>query len=156
MPKGYSSYEELVKNPSLFKQKLYSDPFISKFPVLSLKQIKEKSNESDIFFAKEINIKRKINYQRSSYNPPNKQININNSYNNVARYEYSHVNKNNDNKNNNSNSIKNQPIQKNLSENKMKINYKINNRSPQPRNFQRLNIIHNNINNNQNIVYDTQ
>ena len=88
MPKGYSSYEELVKNPSLFKQKLYEDPFISKFPALSLKEIKDKANESDIFFVKEINPrKEKVPSQKlPQYNFQNSDIfNLKNDDENLSK-----------------------------------------------------------------------
>ena len=100
MPKGYSSYEELVKNPSLFKQKLYSDPFISKFPVLSLKQIKEKSNESDIFFAKEVNPrKEKVPSKISQHNFQNSDIfNLKNDDENLLKCGEKYLFKNNDDK----------------------------------------------------------
>ena len=75
MPKGYTSYEEMVKNPTLFKKRLYNDPFISRFPAVSLKQIKEKSNESDIFFVKDVNPrKEKVPAQNTPHNYQNSDI----------------------------------------------------------------------------------
>lgn len=52
-PEGYNHYEILVKNPVLLKKELLSNPITSRLPNISIKEIKEKSNNSDIFFTKE-------------------------------------------------------------------------------------------------------
>ena len=52
LPKGYPQYELLVNNPNLFIKQIQSDPFAGKLPDYSLKIIKKKSYDSDIFFNK--------------------------------------------------------------------------------------------------------
>ena len=54
LPKGYPEYEVLVKNPKMLKRQVSTNnPY--KLPFLNLKEIKEKSYASDIFFRKQIN-----------------------------------------------------------------------------------------------------
>ncbi len=53
LPKGYKEYEYIVNNPKLLKKQISSNnPFAGKLPDLSLKEIRDKSRESDIFFRK--------------------------------------------------------------------------------------------------------
>ena len=52
LPKGYGSYELLVNNHILLLKQIKEDPFSGKLPYFSLKKIKTKSYESDIFFTK--------------------------------------------------------------------------------------------------------
>ena len=49
LPKGYSEYEFLVKNPKVLKRQVSTNN-PNKFPFLNIKEIKEKSYASDIFF----------------------------------------------------------------------------------------------------------
>ena len=51
LPKGYNKYEYIVNNPKLLKKEITSkNKFAGKLPDLTLKDIKEKSRKSDIFF----------------------------------------------------------------------------------------------------------
>lgn len=52
-PKGYTSYELLVKNPNLFSKKLKYKYSINKSLSIIAKSIRDKSNKSDIFFFKQ-------------------------------------------------------------------------------------------------------
>ena len=52
LPQGYSKYEELVNNPKLLLKQIKSDPFAGNLPDSTLKTIKQKSYDSDIFFNK--------------------------------------------------------------------------------------------------------
>lgn len=52
LPEGYPKYELLVNNPKLFIKKVQNDPLVGKLPDYSLKIIKQKSYDSDIFFNK--------------------------------------------------------------------------------------------------------
>ena len=52
LPEGYPKYELLVNNPKLLLKQIKSDPFAGKLPDYSLKIIRKKSYESDIFFSK--------------------------------------------------------------------------------------------------------
>ena len=69
LPKGYPNYEILVNNPKLLIKKINNDVFAGKFPDYSLKVIKQKSYDSDIFFNKPKNNK------ENSYNKKIKQHN---------------------------------------------------------------------------------
>ena len=62
LPSGYSNYELLVNNPKLLIKQIKSNPSAGKLPPYSLKIIKQKSYDSDIFFNKPPNNK------ESSYN----------------------------------------------------------------------------------------
>ena len=53
LPKGYPEYELLVKYPKLLIKKLKNDSFAGKLPEYTLKEIRNKSDTSDIFFLKE-------------------------------------------------------------------------------------------------------
>lgn len=50
LPKNYSDYELLVKNPKLLQQKLNQDSFSGKLPYCTLNDIVNKVNNTDIFF----------------------------------------------------------------------------------------------------------
>ena len=69
LPQGYPNYELLVNNPKLLIKQIKSDPFAGKLPDYSLKVIKQKSYDSDIFFSKNQSKK------ESSYNKKIKQHN---------------------------------------------------------------------------------
>ena len=69
LPKGYPNYEILVNNPKLLIKQINNDPFAGKLPDYSLKVIKQKSYDSDIFFNKPKNKK------ESSFNNKLKQHN---------------------------------------------------------------------------------
>ena len=69
LPRGYSNYELLVNNPKLLIKQIKSNPSAGKLPPYSLKIIKQKSYDSDIFFNKPPNNK------ESSYNKNIKQHN---------------------------------------------------------------------------------
>ena len=53
LPKGYPEYELLVKNPKLLAKKIKDDPFAGKLPEYTLKEIRHKSDTTDIFFLNE-------------------------------------------------------------------------------------------------------
>jgi hypothetical protein len=50
LPKGYPEYEYCVLNPKYFKENLKKNPFINKEHIYNIKEIKQKSDKSDIFF----------------------------------------------------------------------------------------------------------
>ena len=84
-PKGYASYELLVKNPKIFSKQLKKNNYINKNYSLTLKQIRDKNNNSDIFFLKnpsekEVSFKYDIignNYQNSDiFNIKNDEQNL--------------------------------------------------------------------------------
>ena len=50
LPKGYPEYEYCVLNPKYFKENLKKNPFINKDHIHDVKEIKQKSDKSDIFF----------------------------------------------------------------------------------------------------------
>ena len=50
LPKGYPEYEYCVLNPKYFKENLKKNPFINKDQIYNVKEIKQKSDKSDIFF----------------------------------------------------------------------------------------------------------
>ena len=60
LPNGYPNYELLVNNPKLLIKKIKNDPFAGKLPDYSLKVIKQKSYDSDIFFNKPQNKKENL------------------------------------------------------------------------------------------------
>ena len=85
LPKGYASYELLVKHPRIFSNQLKRNSYINKNYSITLKQIKDKSNKSDIFFLKnpsekEVSFKYKIqlnNFQNSDvFNIKNDEQNL--------------------------------------------------------------------------------
>ena len=51
-PKGYASYDLLIKNPKIFSKQLKYNNYINKNFSTTLKQIREKAYKSDIFFNK--------------------------------------------------------------------------------------------------------
>ena len=63
-PLGYEIYEEMVKNRKLFMKKMQENPFFNKIPQFSLKEMKQKVNNSDIFLlvknAENIDLEKKI------------------------------------------------------------------------------------------------
>ena len=65
LPKGYGEYELLVNNHKLLLQKIKDDPFAGKLPYFSMKKIKSKSYESDIFFNKPNNDRCFVNLKNS-------------------------------------------------------------------------------------------
>ena len=53
LPKGYKEYEYIVNNPRLIQKQISTNnPFAGRLPDLSLKDIRDKSRQSDIFFRK--------------------------------------------------------------------------------------------------------
>ena len=52
LPEGYSKYELLVNNPKLLLKEIKNDPFAGNLPEFKLKNIQQKSYESDIFFTR--------------------------------------------------------------------------------------------------------
>ena len=50
LPKDYPHYEYCVLNPKYFQENLKKNPFINKEKTTDLKEITQKSNQSDIFF----------------------------------------------------------------------------------------------------------
>ena len=53
IPKGYKEYEYIVNNPRLIQKQISTNnPFAGRLPDLSLKDIRDKSRQSDIFFRK--------------------------------------------------------------------------------------------------------
>ena len=85
LPKGYASYELLVRQPKLFLKQFKKDNNINRNYSLTLKQIRDKANKSDIFFLKnpsekEVSFKYEIvshNYQNSDiFNVKNDKQNL--------------------------------------------------------------------------------
>ena len=66
LPKGYSHYELIVKNPKLLKEQLKNNVFANNYPDLTLNKIRRISNESDIFFKKPITFKENL-YNKKIY-----------------------------------------------------------------------------------------
>ena len=50
LPKGYPEYEYCVLHQKYFKENLKKNPFINKEHIYNIKEIKQKSDQSDIFF----------------------------------------------------------------------------------------------------------
>ena len=76
LPQGYSNHEKFVINPILFKQKISTDPFISRLPDINIKEIKQKSNETDIFHIKPQSNKDNINITKTMNYPNNMSSDI--------------------------------------------------------------------------------
>ena len=85
LPRGYSEYELLVLSPKLLIKKIKNDPFAGKLPEHTLKEIRSKSDASDIFFMKEPsekefnhrNIKKSNDNQNSDiFNTKNDDFNL--------------------------------------------------------------------------------
>ena len=74
LPKGYPQYEYCVLNQKYFNENLRKNPFINNEQIYNLKEIKEKSNKTDIFFLgpkseKEANLLKNDNNEKSkNYN----------------------------------------------------------------------------------------
>ena len=60
MPKNFQNYDLLVKNPNILLNKLKDDSKKRKMPFLTSKEIKQKMNETDIFFVKSKKIMKNI------------------------------------------------------------------------------------------------
>ena len=73
LPKGYPEYELLVQNPKLLKKYLKNNYFANHLPEFTLTNIRQKQNESDIFF------KNPITFKESLYNKRIKPNNYNSS-----------------------------------------------------------------------------
>ena len=58
-PLNYDNYEELIKNRKLFIKKMQENPFFNRLPQCSIKEIKARINNSDIFFLKKNNEEKK-------------------------------------------------------------------------------------------------
>ena len=52
-PLNYEIYEEMVKNKKIFITKMQENPFFKRLPQCSIREIKEKTRNSDIFFLKQ-------------------------------------------------------------------------------------------------------
>jgi hypothetical protein len=52
MPSNYKDYEETVKDRKVFFQKMKENPFLSRLPTCTLKEIQAKAHRTDIFFKK--------------------------------------------------------------------------------------------------------
>lgn len=52
-PLNYETYEEMVKNKKIFITKMQANPFFKRLPQCSIREIKEKTRNSDIFFLKQ-------------------------------------------------------------------------------------------------------
>ena len=52
-PLYYEAYEEMVKNKKIYIKKMQENPFFKRLPQCSIKEIKEKTHNSDIFFLKQ-------------------------------------------------------------------------------------------------------
>ena len=52
-PLNYEPYEEMVKNKKNFITKMQENPFFKRLPQCSIREIKEKTRNSDIFFLKQ-------------------------------------------------------------------------------------------------------
>jgi hypothetical protein len=74
MPSDYKNYEQIVKDKKLFMQKMKENPFFSRLPSCTLKEIQSKVYNTDIFFAKS----QKSNNKYNSF--INKIKHTNNSY----------------------------------------------------------------------------
>ena len=68
-PINYDIYEEMVKNRTVFINKMQENPFFARLPQSSIKEIKSKGHNSDIFFLKKneeekCDLKKQINNMR--------------------------------------------------------------------------------------------
>ena len=61
MPSNYKDYEETVKDRKVFFQKMKENPFYSRLPTCTLKEIQAKANSTDIFFVKPPKLNSKFN-----------------------------------------------------------------------------------------------
>ena len=67
MPKNFQNYDLLVKNPNILLNKLKDDSKRRKMPFLNSKEIKQKMNETDIFFVKSKKIMKNILNEKINY-----------------------------------------------------------------------------------------
>ena len=76
MPKNYKEFEETVKDRKVFFQKMKENPFFSRLPTCTLKEIQSKSYNTDIFFIKPPKQNSKFNsYKNYMKNFRNQKIN---------------------------------------------------------------------------------
>ena len=68
MPSNYKDYEETVKDRKLFFQKMKENPFFSRLPTCTLKEIQGKAHNTDIFFVKPPKFNSKFNYFKNFLN----------------------------------------------------------------------------------------
>ena len=68
MPTNYKDYEETVKDRKVFFQRMKENPFNSRLPTCTLKEIQAKSNSTDIFFVKPPKLNSKFNYFKNFLN----------------------------------------------------------------------------------------
>ena len=52
-PLNYETYEEMAKHKKIFITKMQANPFFKRLPQFSIREIKEKTRNSDIFFLKQ-------------------------------------------------------------------------------------------------------
>ena len=95
-PKGYTSYEQLVKQPKLFLKQYNKDNYINKNYSITLKQIRDKANKSDIFFVKSPSEKEvSFKYELIKHNHQNSDIfNIKNDEQNLLKSSETYLYKN--------------------------------------------------------------
>ena len=74
-PFNYEPYEEIVKNKKIFMRKLQENPFYNRLPQCSIKEIKEKVKNSDIFFLRQKN-KEKTEIDKLRFELRQKKYNI--------------------------------------------------------------------------------
>jgi len=68
MPSNYKDYEETVKDRKVFFQKMKENPFFSRLPTCTLKEIQAKAHNTDIFFVKPPKLNSKFNYFKNYMN----------------------------------------------------------------------------------------
>lgn len=68
MPSNYKDYEESVKDRKVFFQKMKENPFFSRLPSCTLKEIQAKAHNTDIFFVKPPKLNSKFNYFKNYMN----------------------------------------------------------------------------------------
>jgi hypothetical protein len=68
MPSNYKDYEETVKDRKVFFQKMKENPFLSRLPTCTLKEIQAKAHRTDIFFVKPPKLNSKFNYFKNFLN----------------------------------------------------------------------------------------
>ena len=96
LPKGYASYELLVKQPILLQRQFKKDNYIYKNYSITLKQIRDKANKSDIFFMKNPSEKEvSFKYELIKNNHQNSDIfNIKNDEQNLLKSSETYLYKN--------------------------------------------------------------
>ena len=103
LPKGYPHYEYCILNPKIFQENLKKNPFIKIEQIHNIKEIKQKSNQSDIFFLgpqseKETKLLILDNNQKSkNYNVKlgSDIFNIKNDFSNLMKSSETYLFKNN-------------------------------------------------------------